>query len=196
MTYLDGHGDSWTQPAELAALREWSRTAKLAVEVGTWTGRSAEAILSGMDDGGTEGVLICVDHFQGSPGNMAYGRWVEDKEGQGKVRGAWYERMGKWASRMPYRAQLWEMESAEAAKLFAGHVDDKIAGPDFIFLDGDHLPSALQRDIDLWWPLVRPGGFLCGHDYNIVLEAVQSRFPVNQIQTGPIDLWRVDKPAI
>lgn len=185
-TYLDGHGDAWTQPAELAALREWSRTAKLAVEVGTWTGRSAEAILQGMDDGGTGGILICVDHFMGSPGNMAYGRWVEDEEGREKIKVAWRQRLQRWQSP---RCELWEMESFHAANVF--RLAEQFA--DFVFLDGDHLPSALQRDIDLWWPLVRPGGFLCGHDFNIVIEAVHSRFAVEKIQTGPLDLWRVDK---
>lgn len=197
--YLGGHGNTWTTPAELAALRAWSRTAKLAVEVGTWTGRSAEAILQGMDDGGTDGVLICVDHFQGSPGNMAYGRWVEDEEGREKVKAAWRERLAKWGEPWQHYAGthclLWEMESADAAKEFGKGDCWSFSrdAADFIFLDGDHLVPAVQRDIDLWWPLVRSGGFLCGHDYNIVLEAVQSRFAVEQIQAGPGDLWRVEK---
>lgn len=34
---------------------------------------------------------------------------------------------------------------------------------DLCFLDGNH--ADIGKDIDLWWPKVRSGGILCGHDY-------------------------------
>lgn len=37
---------------------------------------------------------------------------------------------------------------------------------DFVFLDADHSYEGIRQDITLWWPLVAPGGLLCGHDYN------------------------------
>lgn len=35
---------------------------------------------------------------------------------------------------------------------------------DFVYIDGNHAGEAVKRDIDLWWPKVRPGGILGGHD--------------------------------
>lgn len=35
---------------------------------------------------------------------------------------------------------------------------------DFVFIDADHLEGAVRADIKAWYPLVRPGGMLLGHD--------------------------------
>lgn len=36
---------------------------------------------------------------------------------------------------------------------------------DFVFIDADHGRAAVRDDVAAWWPLVRRGGVLCGHDY-------------------------------
>jgi hypothetical protein len=36
---------------------------------------------------------------------------------------------------------------------------------EFIYIDGDHSHGAVSKDLDAWWPKVRVGGFLCGHDW-------------------------------
>lgn len=38
---------------------------------------------------------------------------------------------------------------------------------DMIYIDGDHSYEGVKRDLELAWPKVRKGGFLCGHDYEI-----------------------------
>lgn len=35
---------------------------------------------------------------------------------------------------------------------------------DFAFIDGDHRYEAVLADLRAWWPKVRPGGWLFGHD--------------------------------
>lgn len=37
---------------------------------------------------------------------------------------------------------------------------------DFVFIDADHTYSAVKNDILCWKDKVRPGGMLCGHDYD------------------------------
>lgn len=37
---------------------------------------------------------------------------------------------------------------------------------DFVFLDADHSYTGVRQDIDAWWPKLRPGGLLGGHDYS------------------------------
>lgn len=36
---------------------------------------------------------------------------------------------------------------------------------DFVYLDGDHTYEGVAADIASWWPKVRRGGVLAGHDY-------------------------------
>jgi hypothetical protein len=52
-----------------------------------------------------------------------------------------------------------KMDSVQAASLFEdGSVD-------FVFLDGDHGYEPLKCDLAAWFPKVKPGGVLAGHDY-------------------------------
>lgn len=38
---------------------------------------------------------------------------------------------------------------------------------DFIFLDGDHSYETIKWEIEHYYKLIKNGGILCGHDYNI-----------------------------
>ena len=52
-----------------------------------------------------------------------------------------------------------QMDGAKAAQLF----DEESV--DFCFLDASHVAADVQKDIDAWWPTIKKGGFLGGHDY-------------------------------
>ena len=56
------------------------------------------------------------------------------------------------------RRHLMRMDSVEAA----GKFDD--GELDFVFIDGDHSFAGVMRDLVAWWPKVRPGGLISGHD--------------------------------
>lgn len=36
---------------------------------------------------------------------------------------------------------------------------------DFVYVDGNHSNEACLLDCELWWPKIRQGGLLAGHDY-------------------------------
>ncbi len=38
---------------------------------------------------------------------------------------------------------------------------------DWVYIDSNHSYEAAKEDIALWWPKVKSGGFLSGHDYKI-----------------------------
>jgi len=43
---------------------------------------------------------------------------------------------------------------------------------DMLWIDGDHSYQGVRTDLELWAPLVRPGGLIAGHDYGH-LESVR-----------------------
>ncbi|NQU09280.1 class I SAM-dependent methyltransferase [bacterium] len=50
------------------------------------------------------------------------------------------------------------MTSGEAA----GKITAKLH---FVYIDGNHDYQAVAEDLASWWPRIRVGGLLCGHDY-------------------------------
>lgn len=76
---------------------------------------------------------------------------------------------------------------------------ERIGDLDVVFIDALHDYESVKEDIALWWPLVRPGGYLCGHDYNHkwpgVMRAVAERFNLMDVCLGPDSMWWVQKPA-
>lgn len=61
----------------------------------------------------------------------------------------------------PYeeRVVLIRQTSEEAARLFLNE------SVDVVYIDAQHHYEAVLQDLLIWWPKVRPGGLLCGHDY-------------------------------
>lgn len=61
---------------------------------------------------------------------------------------------------------------------------------DFIFIDGDHSYDATLADCEAYYPLLKKGGFFCGHDYQTLDEvhrAVDHFRDKNKI-TAPLNL--------
>jgi hypothetical protein len=75
---------------------------------------------------------------------------------------------------------------------------------DFVFIDADHSYNAVKQDITDWLPKVKPGGWLCGHDYAKeriqgdrtpfpVKKAVQELLPDHELDVN--DTWFYRKPT-
>lgn len=58
------------------------------------------------------------------------------------------------------RRLIFKTTSLKAASLLEGFNSLHL-----IFIDGNHAQKAVAEDLRLWWPKIRPGGILCGHDY-------------------------------
>ena len=57
------------------------------------------------------------------------------------------------------KVEFFIMRSTDAAKL----IEDNHF--DFVYLDARHDYCAVAEDIKHYWPKVRPGGILAGHDF-------------------------------
>ena len=57
------------------------------------------------------------------------------------------------------RAIMIRANSEKASEIFE---DESL---DFVYIDANHAYDYVVQDIQLWYPKVKPGGFLCGHDY-------------------------------
>ncbi len=51
---------------------------------------------------------------------------------------------------------------------------------DFVYIDADHTYEAVRDDVRAWWPKVRMGGVLSGHDYTKAHQPTQVPFGVIQ----------------
>lgn len=58
-----------------------------------------------------------------------------------------------------FKVHILRMTSKTAAKRFN---DNSL---DFVYIDADHSYEAVKNDIKLWYPKVKKGGILAGHDY-------------------------------
>ncbi len=139
----------WMGSAEGLAYRALVRRAgPRVVEVGCWLGRSTSYVARATSQ------LICVDHFSGSTDRYhdAYHETLASTD----VRGAFERHMRHLGAEV----ELMAMDSPLAARRFA---DGSL---DLVFLDGSHDEDAVRKDIAAWWPKLRPGGILAGHDHD------------------------------
>ena len=59
------------------------------------------------------------------------------------------------------RREVLQMFSVPAAVYLANKMTI-----DFVFVDANHMYDPVKEDIEAWYPLIRQGGVISGHDYN------------------------------
>lgn len=56
-------------------------------------------------------------------------------------------------------------------RMFTSEAVEKITEPlDFVYVDARHDYCGALEDIQLYWPKIRPGGLMAGHDYHTAAE--------------------------
>ncbi len=131
---------------ELALRRCSARKAARFVEVGAYKGRSTCYMAERLAESGLDVTFDVVDSFAG-----------DDDVGRGDL---WPEFAANLTragllSRLTAHQRL----SVDAAADFA---DQSL---DFVFIDARHTYEATRQDLAAWWPKVKPGGLLAGHEY-------------------------------
>jgi len=171
-----------------------ARGYKTAAEIGVaWGAYSVELLANSHLE-----TLYCVDNWAQRPRNRRCRQpWGIPRNRRRAVRAL-----------RPFgvRAHILWMESGEAAE----YLTQRGVMLDFVYVDASHAYADVKRDIELWWPLVRAGGILAGHDYDPsdlrgcrqVMQAVDQflgdknliLFTTNGDQPAINESWFVNKP--
>lgn len=124
--------------------------AKIGVEVGVFKGEFSKTLLSAWN-----GRLYMVDPWRG------LGEEYVDKTNH-KHHSTIFQDAMESISGYENRGIMIRALSEEAVDLFE---DNSL---DFVYIDGNHAYSFVKQDIELWWPKLKSGGILSGHDFIMV----------------------------
>jgi len=130
------------------------------VEVGCLAGRSTCYLAAKIRESGKAITLYAVDTGRGSASD-ATGQDIAPSLG-GSLAGVFHRNLigcGVDDLVVPIFTT-----SVRAANLF------QAGGVDFCFIDADHSYESVMEDLRTWWPKIRPGGVLAGHDYRQTAE--------------------------
>lgn len=121
----------------------------LIVEIGTWVGHMT--VHMGKYAKANNGMVMAVDNFKGT------GSPLEEVCKNSNPREMLEQNLK--AFKVNDYVTIKEGDSPEISKQFE---DNSI---DLVFIDGDHRYSSVVKDIKSWFPKVKKGGFIAGHDY-------------------------------
>lgn len=124
-------------------------------EVGVWDGSTSDALLRELPN--LE--LWMVDPWRPYVGESTIGDLSQESFDRAKDAALWWT---DWAGG---RRHVLREASPGAARRFA---DGSL---DFAFIDGNHLYEPVRSDVLAWWPKIREGGLLAGHDYGVYRDA-------------------------
>ena len=92
---------------------------------------------------------------------------------------------GSYQVEMEYKVNVRHWNYIKQHKHYSQDIHDKFQNNqyDFVYIDGDHSGENVARDIEQYFPKVKPGGYIGGHDYHKihwpeVCDAVDKVFPV------------------
>lgn len=148
------------------------------VEVGVYMGRSLSRIAPLCRSNGNR--LVAIDNWQGCIELDEVGKGIPLLE-RFRQNMEW---LGLWETVEPMTG-----DSADSAANFA---DESI---DLVFIDATHYYEPVKRDIRAWWPKLKPGGVLLGHDFRPgfggLVRAVRELFGVPDELGGSV--WKIAK---
>jgi hypothetical protein len=162
--------EGWFDEKSLPLFREAIKTAPESarfIEIGSYKGQSVTAVAGLLSEAERFDVRIdCVDTFKGSEDQTAAER--------AGLRQA-FDKNVKANGTDEWIGQVHALESLRAAGLY----DSESAW--VVYIDAGHNFADVQSDIDAWWRVVQPNGFMFGDDYSPgradgVCAAVTTRF--------------------
>lgn len=150
----------------------------LFVEIGSWKGCSACYMAELIQESGKNIELICIDTWTGNVfGDGKLGDSFSLFKGNLEAQGITVDRYGDTSERNPHIVGVVQ-DSQSAASIF----DDESL--QFVYLDGAHGYENVVREIELYLPKIKRGGYLGGHDFpdDNVNRAVRDTLGLNNVE--------------
>lgn len=138
----------WLSLQEAEQLAEWASTQNTIIELGSFFGKSTRAMADN-----TEGTVFAVDNWKGP----------RDSGLEPEILATAYSE---------FRKNLHDhIDTGKVITVTCNHEDFDWelfidSGVDMVFIDGDHSKEAVQRDVQNALSVIRPGGLICGHDFD------------------------------
>lgn len=164
---------------------------KTFVEVGCKEGRTTGHILKTVPDSH----VIAIDPWitqeaNGDPTRETYKDWDF-----AKIEKEFWENVGDNRRRCAF----FQCKSHEAADKVFIVCAKPVEQADIVFIDALHDYESVKQDIALWWPRVRVGGMLTGHDFNHqwpgVERAVADSFNLMHVGVASDSVWFIIKAS-
>ena len=125
------------------------------VEVGTWYGRSVIYLANQFKAFGKRVRIDCVDTWDGGTDPVLKAQLAQEK---GDLFSIFINHVK--ATRNQDIINPVRLLSIEAAKQYE---DNSL---DVVFIDADHSYKSVMEDLQAWYPKVKPGGVIAGHDFS------------------------------
>ncbi len=128
------------------------------VEIGSWKGRSSSYMAVEILNSNKKIKFDCVDTWEGSLEHTDVNSPFFIQELVDNKDWLYYEFL---KNTLPVRDMInpIRLSSLESAKLYPDR------SLDFIFIDASHEYEDVKQDILSWYPKVKKGGYIAGHDY-------------------------------
>lgn len=178
-----------------ALLSRWGQRPIIGAELGVERGETSEYLLRSVP----RLFLFMVDTWRPFPTESEYVRSGDLVAQHSSDRQSQDMRQAMQATDFAaHRRQILRLTTMEAAQQIA---DESL---DFVFVDADHTYSSVLNDLQTWWPKIKPGGLLSGHDYGARLDrsgawgvarAVNEFSTQMQVQLhlGKATVWWIEK---
>ncbi len=134
--------------------KELGDTSLRVAEIGIRNGANAVRLLSLNVE-----KLYLIDPY------LPYGDIKDNQQDQDSTKAGMIKRINKHPKKD--KVEFIFKPSIEAAK----HIPDNSL--DYVYIDGDHSYKAVKEDLDAWYPKVKKGRFLGGHDRHRVEKAIR-----------------------
>ena len=151
------------------------------VEIGSYKGKSSSLMAVEIINSNKDIRFDCVDTWLGSPERQVLAEVRNDML---------FDIFTENTKPVVHKINAVRAASAEACSLY----EDKSL--DFVFIDADHSYEAVKEDLEAWFPKIKDGGTIAGHDYgnpsNGVKPAVDEFFLEKNLEIVTLrHLWKV-----
>jgi predicted O-methyltransferase YrrM len=145
------------------------------VEIGSWQGRSTCYFAQACRDV-NNGIVRAIDHFKGNVGKEHH--YAVDRDDLSDLESNFRRNVA--GAGLDGHVKLYNMKSHDAIERHRADFD-RVR---LLFIDGDHSYEGVTRDVELFAPLLQPGGLIVFDDYHSdgvgVVQAVREHI----IDTG------------